>query len=72
VVRTSADVARVPDPSWPALPVEILVELEQIEFRVNGADARAARIEALMRKAERLRGEIAQWVRCVRSGEVAS
>lgn len=72
VARKSADVGRLPDPEWPTLPDEILSELERIEFRVNGADARTARIEELMRTDERLRGEIARWVRFVRGGEVAS
>lgn len=72
MVRTPADVGCVPDPAWPVLPAEILVELEQIEFRVNGTDVRAVRIEELMHKAESLRGEIAEWVRRVRGAEAVA
>lgn len=59
------------EPSWPCLPLEVLAELERIEFRVTGEEARAACIEQLMHDAEQLRGEIAQWVRRVRGVSAA-
>ncbi len=54
----------------PSLPPDVLAELESIEFRVNGADARASRIESLLARAEGLRAEIRAWVQFVR-GETA-
>lgn len=61
-----------PDRKWPDLPAHVVAELEEIEFRVSGADQRAARIEALMRRAEGLRPEIARWVQNVRGFEVTA
>ena len=54
----------------PVLPPDVLAELESIEFRVNGVDARALRIESLLARAEGLRAEIRAWVQFVR-GETA-
>jgi hypothetical protein len=56
---------------WPELPPHVVAELEQIEFRVSGPEARDARIEELMQRAESLREGIARWIGCVRRHEAA-
>ena len=56
-----------PERPWPQLPAHVLAELEQIEFRLSGAEQRAARIEDLMRNMEGLQSEIARWVENVRT-----
>jgi hypothetical protein len=60
----------VPNSGCPTLPSDLLAELESIEFRVNGADARASRIESLLARAEGLRAEIRAWVQFVRGETV--
>jgi hypothetical protein len=49
----------------PELPPQVVAELEQIAFRVSGEDARAARMQDLLERAETLRQQIQQWVDCV-------
>lgn len=54
---------------WPELPPEVVAELEQIAFRVSGEEARAARIQELMSRAESLQQQIASWVECLLGSE---
>ena len=49
----------------PELPPQVVAELEQIAFRVSGEDARAARMQDLLERAESLRQQIEHWLDCL-------